>query len=82
MKKELEVFMSNITPILKQLMDTMTESLQNRSVTSFPNLADRKNDVRSGAQQRAEIASSGNCFRCGQPGHIAKNFPGTPDHLN
>ena len=80
--KKLDVVESNFTSMVKQFMERVTEGLQSGSLIIAPKMADGKNEPRSGAQRRAEIVSSGNCFRCGQPGHFARNCPGTQDHLN
>ena len=81
--KQQEVFMNNMTSMVKQFMETVTDTLQKNSLAEFgPSSRSQGVASRSNAQRRAESTASGTCFRCGQPGHLARNCPGTQDHLN
>ena len=82
-RKKQEVFMNNMTVMVKQFMETVTANLHSRSLAvGDPSSTSQSGASRSGAQRRAENAVSGTCFRCGQPGHLARNCPINQDHLN
>ena len=80
-RKEQEIFMNNMTSMVRQFMETVSAAVQSETAGGSVR-ASQSALQRSNAQRRAENAVSGNCFRCGQQGHLARTCPLNQDHLN
>ena len=80
-RKEQEIFMNNMTSMVRQFMETVSAAVQSEAADVSVR-ASQSTPQRSHAPRRAENAVSGNCFRCGQQGHLARTCPLNQDHLN
>ena len=80
-RKKQEISMNNMASMVRQFMETVSAAVQSEAADGSVR-ASQSTPQRSHAPRRAENAVSGNCFRCGQQGHLARTCPLNQDHLN